>query len=208
MKPILLAPLAAVLAVLLSALPAHAQWTASEVAKLNASVPKTQAEFGVSVAAEGDTVVVGAMREDSANGNNEVGAVYVFERDAGEPDAWGEVAVVAPSDPLQANRFGAAVGLDGDTLVVGDFAWDPQLIGAAHVFERDAGGPGAWGQVAMLLASDGANGDHLGASVGISGDTIVASAPNDSYGASSRPARPTCSSATRAASARGARPPS
>jgi hypothetical protein len=204
------------------------------VAKLNASVPQTQAEFGVSVAADGDTVVVGAMREDSASGHNEVGAVYVFERDAGGPEAWGEVArlldpagwsndffgnavavcgdtlaigasgtlsgvvylherdqggpgawgqvaVVAPSDPLQANRFGAAVDLDGDTLVVGDFAWDPQLIGAAYVFERDAGGPGAWGQVAMLLASDGANGDRFGVSVGISGDTIVASAPNDTY---------------------------
>ena len=53
----------------------------------------------------------------------------------------------------------------GDTVGVGAPAHDDTGLeaGAAYVFGRDAGGPGAWGQIAKLTAADSAPGDEFGA---------------------------------------------
>lgn len=47
-------------------------------------------EFGGSVAISGHTLVVGAMRDDDAG--FESGSAYVFDRNQGGADNWGEVA--------------------------------------------------------------------------------------------------------------------
>ena len=75
-------------------------------------------------------------------------------------------------DAFKDSGFGWAVAADGDTAVVSAFA-DYDNLGAAYVYERINGG---WQQVAKLTASDGVdgeNGDFLGISLAISGDTIV-----------------------------------
>jgi hypothetical protein len=54
--------------------------------------------------------------------------------------------------------------------------------GAAHVFERDQGGPDNWGEVIKLSASDGQTFDHFGFSAAIAGDTIVVGAPFEEGG--------------------------
>jgi hypothetical protein len=68
------------------------------------------------------------------------------------------------------------VAVDGDTVVVGSTR---SGSGAGYLFEQDQGGPGKWGQVAKLTASDGSDGDSLGRSVSISGDTVATGAPGD-----------------------------
>ena len=81
-------------------------------------------------------------------------------------------------DAFKDSGFGWAVAIDGDTAVVSAFA-DYDNLGAAYVYERtDAG----WQQVSKLTASDGVdgnNGDFLGFSLAVSGDTVVLGAALD-----------------------------
>ncbi len=50
------------------------------------------------------------------------------------------------------------------------------ITGAAYVFMRNAGGPGNWGQVKKIVASDAEQGDGVGEKVAISGDVAVVGA--------------------------------
>ncbi len=64
-----------------------------EVKKLTASDAEAGDRFGVSAAVSGDTAVVGARSEGS-----EAGAAYVFHRDEGGANNWGEVKKLTASD--------------------------------------------------------------------------------------------------------------
>lgn len=71
----------------------------------------------------------------------------------------------------------AAVAISGSTVVVGVSGY-PNGKGRVLVFTMPAGGWANSDQAAELTASDGQPGDQLGASVAISGNTIVAGAPS------------------------------
>jgi hypothetical protein len=141
--------------------------------------------FGISVAIAGDTAIVGAHLEDGGDGHpyTNGGAAYVFERDSGGGDNWGEVKKLLASDIAADDEFGISVAIAGDTAVVGANLNDDACIadagcnsGSAYVFERDQGGAGNWGEVKKLVAADDANGDEFGISVAVSGDNIVVGA--------------------------------
>jgi trimeric autotransporter adhesin len=82
--------------------------------------------FGMSVALDGDTLVVGASREDSAaqgiDGDQaddsaaDSGAVYVFRRSGTQ---WLQEAYIKASNTGAGDHFGRSVALDGYTLAVG-----------------------------------------------------------------------------------------
>lgn len=78
------------------------------------------------------------------------------------------------------DEFARAVALDGNTAVVGvpyeDYYSSP---GVAYVFVRSGG---TWALQATLTAADGADGEWFGASVAVSGDTIVVGAPRHPWG--------------------------
>ncbi|HSN53549.1 MAG TPA: hypothetical protein VLT32_02710 [Candidatus Sulfomarinibacteraceae bacterium] len=130
-------------------------------------------EFGWSVDIDGDTVVVGAPRY-SHGGTPEAGAAFVFYRNAGGLDAWGQVAMLANSTPFRWNLFGLSVAIETDTVLVGA----PGRVTRAFVFGRDHGGPDAWGQVAEIYPT-GTAGRYFGTSVAVSGDTAVVGQPDD-----------------------------
>ena len=133
--------------------------------------------YGNSVSISGDTAVVGAPG---------AGAAYVFERNTGGADGWGEVKKLTASGGASSDFFGHSVSIDGDTAVVGAFGKSyPSMEGAAYVYQRNLGGAENWGQVTILTASDAASGDHFGLSVAIQGDTAIVGAPdkNGSTGA-------------------------
>ena len=150
-----------------------------QAAKLLASDGAPNNDFGKSVSISGDTVVVGASGHD-ANGEDS-GSAYVFERNHGGVGTWGQVAKLLASDGADRDFFGCSVSISVDTLVVGASEDDDHgdETGSAYVFERDHGGVGVWGEVVKLLASDGVTNDYLGASVSISGDTVVVGASGD-----------------------------
>ncbi|MBI4700937.1 MAG: FG-GAP repeat protein [Deltaproteobacteria bacterium] len=151
-------------------------WT--QQAKLTASDAASDDAFGVSVAVNGETVIVGAM----GNGDHR-GAAYVFVRQGG---AWVEQTKLTALDGEPFDFLGSSVALDGDTAVAGapsDEDAGP-WSGSAYVFARQGG---AWTQQAKLTADDAAVGHELGFSVAISGDSVLAGAlankPSWQYGA-------------------------
>lgn len=146
------------------------------VKELKAGDAASGALFGHSVAISGDTIVVGA-RNDSTS-VDEVGAAYIFERNAGRGNAWGQVAKLTANDPGVQSRFGKAVAVDNHTVVVAAH-WHNEQRGKLYVFDRDAGGSNKWGLVTTLLASDGDPGDLLGQDVQLSEDVLVATSCYD-----------------------------
>jgi len=134
--------------------------------------------FGYSVAIDGNTLVIGAPYNDD-NGPWS-GAAYVFDRDQGGPDNWGEVQKITASDGAKSDEFGSSVTIDGNTVVVGAYRNDDNVIlfsGAAYVFDRDQGGPDNWGEVQKITASDTGSGHNFGSSVAIDGGTVVIGEP-------------------------------
>ncbi len=161
----------------------------------------TDEQFGLAVALDGDTLVVGAPGEDSAargvNGdqaNNDArssGAVYVFVRNAG---VWTQEAYLKASNTGEVDWFGHAVSLDGNTLAVsalfessdargvnGNQANNrAERSGAVYVFVRNATG---WTQEAYLKASNTNAGDHFGYELALDGDTLAVGAWGESSAA-------------------------
>ena len=150
-----------------------------EVKKLSASDVAQGDVFGSSVAISGDTAVVGA--ENKADVGFQSGAAYLFERNTGGADNWGEVKKLSAFDADATDVFGNSVAVNGNTIVVGALLDndDGADSGSAYLFDRNTGGADNWGQSAKLTASDAAGGDNFGISVAISGDTVVIGAPND-----------------------------
>ncbi len=161
-----------------------------EVKRLAASDPQVQDQFGISVAVSLDTVLVGAYGEDGGPGDplTFAGAVYVFERDHGGIDNWGQVKRITASDAGEYDYFGFSLSISGDTAIVGAYGEaggpnDPLLAaGAAYVFERNLGGADNWGEVTKLTASDAQADDIFGVTVAISGDLTVVGAIYESGG--------------------------
>ncbi|MCH7699131.1 MAG: hypothetical protein IH865_09375 [Chloroflexi bacterium] len=155
-----------------------------EVKKLTAFNAEAGDDFGISVAVSGDTAVVGASGED-ARGIG-AGAAYVFQRNRGGADDWGEVKKLVASDAQAFDEFGISVAVSGDTAVVGAVGEDAGGIGAgaAYVFRRNEGGAGNWGQVKKLTASSAQASDEFGISVAVSGDSAVVGARGEDAGGS------------------------
>jgi len=148
-----------------------------EVKILNASDKRNFDRMGYwhSISICGDVAVAGAMYADSEGLVNN-GQAYIFERNAGGPDNWGQVKILTASDAANNTSFGYSTAVSGDTIVVGAYRANSRgktRNGQAYVFERDAGGPGNWGQVAILYATDAEDLDGFGTSTGISGDVII-----------------------------------
>ncbi len=141
--------------------------------------------FGSSVALSGSTAIVGAYADD-AGANVNQGSAYIFERDAGGLNNWGQVKQIVASDGSAEDWFGSSVGISGDRIVVGAFLDDVGANanqGSAYVYERNSGGANNWGEVKHLFAADGAAFDGFGQSVAVSGDTAVVGSYADDIGA-------------------------
>ena len=141
-------------------------WTGNlvESAKLIASdVTATNAQFGSSVAIDGDIIAVGTHAAFAA---------YVFEKPTG---GWAGVLtenakLTAPGGP---NR---TVAISGSTVV----ASSPFNVPGAFVYVKPAvGWAGTLTESAKLIPSDGGAGDTFGRSIVMRGDVIVAGAPQD-----------------------------
>jgi hypothetical protein len=156
-------------------------------------------KFGTSVAASGDTVIVGAPAEDSnatgVNGNQAdnsaggSGAVYVFtySRDSG---MWNQEAYLKASNAEAYDYFGGSVAISGNTVVVGAQGEcsaatgvngnqadnNASTSGAAYVFTRSGT---VWGQEAYLKASNTEPNDWFGSSISIWGSTLIVGASNE-----------------------------
>ena len=171
------------------------QWI--QEAYLKAPNADANDQFGISVSISGDTIIVGANTEDSnqttitngtlSSSNNLAsasGAVYVFKRTG---STWANEAYLKAPNAEVDDFFGHIVSISDDTIVVGAYQEDSNETtitnglapigingatdsGAAYVFKRTGS---TWVNEAYLKAPNVGIPDQFGASVSISGDTIV-----------------------------------
>lgn len=125
------------------------------------------AQFGYSVAIDGNTMVVGA-RHDSTTAA-QAGAAFVFVLTG---TIWTQQAILLANDGAAGDEFGYSVAISGDTIVVGAFHDDaPQADrGSAYVFVRSGS---TWTQQQKLTSGDGIGNDEFGNAVAAAGDTVV-----------------------------------
>jgi tartrate dehydratase beta subunit/fumarate hydratase class I family protein len=156
--------------------------------------------FSIGVSADGNTLAVGAIGEDSGakgvngdqndNSQTSSGAVYIFTRTGA---SWSQQAYIKASNTDTNDLFGYAVGLsaDGNTLSASAYDEDSSSrvingpmdknrrgSGAIYVFTRTGAN---WAQTAYLKASNAEAGDSLGYDMAISqdGNTIVGGAADE-----------------------------
>lgn len=161
----------------------------SQQARLEASNAKYKLHFGGAVAISGDTLIVGAIGDNSAAGgvNGDQadhslvsgGAAYVFMR---EGTKWSQQAYLKAPKPGEFDEFGGSVAISGDTAVVGATG---AKVGNAKSGEKDDG-PGAafvfvradgkWSGQASLTPPEFEGGEEFGGSVAISGECLVVGA--------------------------------
>jgi hypothetical protein len=153
-------------------------WT--QQAKLIASDGVTEERFGIELALEGDTALIGS--ETSDNGAYS-GSVYVFTRTG---TTWTQHQKLLASDGAALDWFGFYISLSGDTALFSAAQDDDNgdNSGSAYVFTRIGTN---WSQQAKLIASDGAAGDRFSEyAVSLDGDTaLIGAAYDDDNGANS-----------------------
>ena len=146
-----------------------------EQAKLTASNCTSSAQLGISLAVDGNTIII------SSNADN--GSAYIFTRNG---TAWSEQAHLISSYWIafgESDLLCRAVDIEGDTAIVGapfrhghSAQWD---CGLSFTFTRNGT---AWNE-GLVLSADLEGGpthenEELGWSVAINGNTVVAGAPH------------------------------
>jgi len=164
----------------------------SQQAYIKASNTDADDRFGggVSLSANGNTLAVAAIREDSnasnVNGGQtdnslaDAGAVYVYTRNAG---SWSQQAYIKASNPGANDAFGMALSLsaDGNILAVGANLEGSNATGvggdqsdnsaseagAVYVYTRNNT---TWSHQAYIKASNAESGDRFGSSLALNAD--------------------------------------
>ncbi len=149
-------------------------------AKLTGADTATGDEFGYSVSVFAgaefnngeDLIVVGARHDDDEGTDS--GSAYVFHHNG---TSWVQAAKLTAADGAATDRFGAAVSIAGEFVIVGalDDNAPATNSGSAYIFHENGG---TWSQQAKLTSSDAASNDQFGRSVsiaiGLDGNSAVA----------------------------------
>lgn len=135
-------------------------------------------QFGASVSIDHPLVAVGVPGWEGG-GLADAGAVELFAYDGDEYDS---VAQLQGGFVTTGDRFGTAVAVSGDLVLVGapfdDTVAFPLLLqdaGSAYVFEEQGS---SWTELAFLKPGDTTSFDEFGAAVALQGGRAVIGAPN------------------------------
>ena len=130
-----------------------------QIRKISPSVRGVYYHFGWSVSISGDYAIVSAnMEELTGSGGEKIpqaGAAYIFKKNQGGEDNWGEVKRITASKPEFYDNFGSSVSISGEYVVVGAYlasknaseAVEISSAGGAYVFKKNQGGTDNWGQI-------------------------------------------------------------
>ncbi|HEX8474328.1 MAG TPA: hypothetical protein VF666_09875, partial [Pyrinomonadaceae bacterium] len=132
--------------------------------------------FGSASSVSGETLIVGAGGDDNSGGTD-AGSAYIFTRSNG---VWTEQQRLQ-SSASSGDRFGNVVSVSGETAIVGAYLDDNSGgtdAGSVYVFVRSGA---TWTEQQRLQASGASSGDIFGASVSLSGDTLIAGSYLDTH---------------------------
>ena len=144
-----------------------------EQAKLVAPDARAGDYFGVSVAIDEDTVLVGGHRINKPTAD--AGSVYVFERLG---NSWLLTDHLTAPDATKFAYFGFSVGIDDDTAIIGAIRDDEagSDAGAAYVFVRKGV---EWTFQAKLLGNNTESEDNFGYAVDVDGNFAIVTSPKN-----------------------------
>jgi hypothetical protein len=113
-----------------------ARWVSeTETAQLSPSDGSFGEQFGISVAIDDNTVVVGADEEDVGPG-----AAYVFVKPSGGWTSTTETAELTASDTVKYDLFGSKVTIDRNVILVGASEGGSAKRGAVYVYDKPRSG--------------------------------------------------------------------
>jgi hypothetical protein len=147
-------------------------WT--ELRKITAEDGQIEDRFGTSLSINNDYIAIGAPNKD-----DEQGAVYIFNRNQGGMNNWGQLIKLTKNNPQNSDRFGSSLVLKDSVLFIGsEGAVNDQLLntGVVYIFTKFEN---SWTLSDSIFAHDGQSGDAFGSSVDFDTDNLVIGA----YGA-------------------------
>ena len=110
---------------------AGASW--SEQAVLQPDIDRSGGSFGSSVAIDGGTALVGGVWADGGPDGEYRGAIYVFQRDAGQ---WRLATRIYAADRMDGQLFGKSAALNGNVAAAGVIMADGESgPGGVHVLD-------------------------------------------------------------------------
>ncbi len=130
--------------------------------------------YGWAVSLDGDTLAVGVPGDDDDGESS--GSVYVYKRLNGQ---WFLLQKLTAPDASAGDRFGFALCLRGDRLIIGApdaSPFDEYQIGRAYLYERVGN---TWQFKSFLPNVSGNDGDRFGLRVAIEGRWAFVGAPGD-----------------------------
>lgn len=140
-------------------------WTnMTQTAKLTASVPTSR--FGLGLAINGNTVVIGAY------GTDQEGTAYVYEKPGRE---WVDMQQTGELLAPTKGDFGLAVGVSGNTIIVGAPTAFSQY-GVVYVYTKPSGGWTSVHPTAELVSAVRSAGSNFGGAISISDSTVIVGA--------------------------------
>ncbi len=131
--------------------------------------------FGSSVSIEGDRILVGAPKDNTAG--SQAGAVHVFQRGTA---LWTYEDTLLSPHPSAGDQFGFALDMSGGRVVVGAFSANIQVYneGAAYVYAEGLTGLTLQDE---LWAKEPRPNSMFGRSVAILGDRVAVGATEDHH---------------------------
>ncbi len=151
--------------------------TWQQTAKLVPSDPVDKSFFGVSVAIDQKTIVVGAPGDvDNPSLTNVTGAAYVFELTNG---IWTQTAKLVSANSANDDFLAQSVAIQGDVIALGAPLGN-STTGSVVLFNRQTNG--SWQEGQTLLANDGKPFDFFGYSIALDDDVLAIGAPEDLNG--------------------------
>ena len=122
---------------------------------------------------DGDRAAVAPIG-DSFGGESGAGSITTYTRSGG---TWTEEQEFGASDAVANQNLGAELELEGDRLVAGAPNNGSSNFGAVYTFALSGG---TWSQESKVEIADLGPGDRFGRGLGLSGDRLVAGAPQSS----------------------------
>jgi|GEM_PF-4311367 len=143
------------------------------VVELTGSDTDAGDQFGAAVAVDGNYAVVGARTAEFSSGfPTETGTAFIFKKDEGGADNWGEVDRLAGAFTAGSN-FGNAVAIEGDIVAIG--ALGTSVGGQVNVYEND-GADNFLAVGAAIPNPTSVAGSRFGTSVALLGDLLFVGA--------------------------------
>lgn len=139
--------------------------------------------YGNSISVENTTMVIGSWSKGYSSGGTfypAAGKAYVYERDAGGNENWGEVKDLQSPVPVGSEYFGFCVDIGENIIAVGAYGNDDGAsnTGKVYLYGRDVGGAGNWGFIKGIQAATAGNNYNFGRWVEVTDNYLAVTSPD------------------------------